>query len=98
MCTACWTDLGSPLIENEGVLRAAAAVDALYEEHAAGGGMHIVTDDWNLEDEHVSFCRQWIAGHAGDVVERECLDAFAALSIHERASALALSGLYAFAQ
>ena len=28
----------------------------IYDQHSAGCCMHIVTDDGNIEDEHVRFC------------------------------------------
>lgn len=89
MCQGCWTDYGRPAIDNERVRRAVAAVDALYEWHGAGGGMHIVTDDWNVEDDSVAFCRERIQ-RDGDERERQCLEAVALLTVDERASALAM--------
>jgi len=32
-------------------------VDILYSYHLAGGPLHIVTDDDNLEDQHLDFCQ-----------------------------------------
>jgi hypothetical protein len=34
----------------------AELIDELYEDNCVGCCMHIVTDDFNIEDEHVQFC------------------------------------------
>jgi len=58
MCVQCWEqEYGSASIDSEATRAAAAAIDALYEAHDAGGSLHIVVDDWNLEDEHLAWCR-----------------------------------------
>jgi hypothetical protein len=35
-------------------------VDNLYIEHSAGGPLHIVTDDGNVEDHHLVFCYRYL--------------------------------------
>ena len=98
MCYSCWEDWDKPAIDTPAVREAALAVIGVYEYHAAGGNMHIVLDDWNIEDEHVVWCRNKIAdgGFFGDdsseqlAVELRCCDLFLALSESERAAALAL--------
>jgi hypothetical protein len=43
-------------------IRAAGTLVAeLYEHHAVGGPLHIVTDDYNVEDTHLDFCADWLA-------------------------------------
>ncbi len=114
MCYGCWTEEGSPQIDTPAVRAAAASVAAVYEHSCVGGNLHIVLDDWNLEDDNLKFCDAQIArgGHPEDpnhskwytqqkldnpdtpeqlAAERKCHDLFAALSIKERASALALN-------
>ncbi len=98
MCYGCWEEAGKPQIVNPMVLHAVATVEALYEVHCAGGGMHIVTDDWNCEDSDVKFCREWMGGpdyektwhERPTQAEWDCLVAFEALSEDERYSALAI--------
>lgn len=34
-----------------------------YMQHAAGGSLHIVLDDGNIDDRHVSFCITWAIEH-----------------------------------
>lgn len=90
MCEGCWHEEGAPRINNERVRLAAAAITALYVDHLAGGGLHIVTDDWNLEDSSVEFCERHMAEHGADAAERAALATLKPLSQAERASALAL--------
>jgi hypothetical protein len=33
-------------------------IEVLYNYHCTGGSLHIVTDDYNLEDHSLDFCRQ----------------------------------------
>lgn len=49
---------GSPKIDTEAVRQAAKLVTQLYAAPGGGvgGNFHIVTDDWNLETDHVQFC------------------------------------------
>ena len=56
MCSGCWEDMGSPVSHGARVRKTAALIDRLYETHAAGGPLHIVTDDWNLEAGFVRWC------------------------------------------
>lgn len=102
MCCGCWEEAGSPTIINERVIKAVDTVKALYEVHGAGGGMHIVTDDWNCEDDNVKWCREYIMygelekyfKRPPDKVEIDCLEAFEALTEDERYSALGLERGY----
>jgi hypothetical protein len=38
-------------------------VRAYYNDHAAGGSLHIVLDDGNLEDGNIQFCIEWAEEH-----------------------------------
>lgn len=101
MCYSCWEDEGKPQIDTPAVRQAALAVERLHDHPAgcAGGAMHVVTDDWNIDDDSVGFCRDHIGRyerehpHRADgltALEQACYDAFAALTVAERSSALAL--------
>lgn len=95
MCHGCWEEAGKPQIVNDKTLQAADAVEALYMWHPSGGGMHIVTDDWNCEDQDVEWCKRHMAEEGCDQYERDCLDAFLACTEEERYSALAIeSGFF----
>ena len=65
-------------------------INKLYVEHAAGGGLHIVTDDWNLDDNDVAYCLQWMKErHVPEIdIQWQCAIALESATIDERASAL----------
>lgn len=111
MCYGCWTEEGMPQIDTPTVRAAALAVAEVYQHSCVGGNLHIVLDDWNLEDDSLEFCAKQIAaggykrsethskvlGVRDDdspeklAAEQRCHDLFAALTMKERASALALN-------
>jgi hypothetical protein len=55
----------------------------VYAEHKAGGALHIMLDDGNLEDDDLAFC----AGQVETQAERDCLAAWRALAEEERGGA-----------
>jgi len=57
----CWEKYGSPKIVNKRTIAAAKAADRVYEFHGAGGGLHCLLDDWNLED---PFCERYTGADA----------------------------------
>lgn len=62
MCFGCWEDAGKPAIDTPAVRAAALAIAEVYEHSCVGGNLHIVLDDWNIEDGNLEFCRQCIEG------------------------------------
>lgn len=56
MCYACWAELGHPTSTSPLVHLIASKINQLYEVASAGAALHIVTDDWNLDDEDIQFC------------------------------------------
>jgi hypothetical protein len=64
MCGGCWNDYGNPKIDTPAVREAAKAVDDVYQHSCVGGNLHIVLDDWNIEDSNLEFCSHCI-DHAG---------------------------------
>ncbi len=68
MCYGCWEEAGKPMIDTPEIRHAAETVTALYEHPncCVGGNLHIVTDDWNLEDSNLAFCLYCI-DHAGQM-------------------------------
>lgn len=83
-----------PIVEVTPQIRAAvAAIDAMYDQHPTGGAMHVVTDDWNIDDDSVEWCGQDERAALGgpmDGLERACFGALRRLNEDERATALAL--------
>jgi len=100
MCRSCYEERGNPKIINDNVLKAAKAIDELYELCLSGGGAHIVTDDWNLEDSNIELCIKHTNEQKGEMTDEEaavaieCLEAMKILTEDERATALALSSGY----
>lgn len=85
MCEGCYEEYGRP--QPDDAARAVVPlISAVYEASCVGGGLHIVVDDWNLEDESLHWClRQTLSDD-----ERRCGEALAALSLEQRAAALAI--------
>lgn len=96
MCVKCWEERGKPSIVNGETKRAARLISKVYEHHGAGGGLHIVVDDWNLDHSSLGYCGQLMENPAYDVsrerltAERKCLKSLQAMTEDERASALAI--------
>jgi len=104
MCASCWIDAGRPQTDTPEIRGAAALVAPVYGFSCVGGNLHIVLDDWNLEDSHLDFCDEQIkkGGHtpiwgsepdSPEQLEAEgkCLAAFRKLSEQDRYSAMALA-------
>jgi len=98
MCYGCWQKYGAPMLDNTLVYQSATAIAEVYNLHSTGGHLHIVIDDWNLEDDHLDFCQQQVnqartdpteSTHLADVCQR-CINLLRAMTLDERASALAL--------
>jgi len=95
MCDACWDEAGRPQIQNARVRAAAESIGPVYQESPVGGNLHIVLDDWNVDDSDLDFCER-DAENGLTAAERECIDLFRQLSVPERMSALALQdGMWA---
>lgn len=96
MCYGRWQEVGAPPIINDSVKDAAEKIKVVYDIHEAGGRLHAVLDDWNIEDEDISFTWNYLADPINRVdsnqheTEIACLRAFEILTLDERYSALAL--------
>jgi len=96
MCIDCWKHYGSPEIVNDITTTLASLISLIYEYHGAGGHLHIVIDDWNLDDDSIKFCLHQIEenhyNYSKEQVESEraCAVLMLNSSLDERASALAL--------
>jgi hypothetical protein len=99
MCIECWEEYGRPAIVAPAVETAADAVNDMYVIHPVGGALHIVTDDWNLEDEFLDWCASCenLECHGKkrlNAWEQRAFDTLRLLTINERATALALAHGY----
>lgn len=94
MCMDCWENYGSPRLDTDAVRVVVGLIEQVYDYNAAGGGAHIVLDDWNIEDDDIRWCIDNLSecSEAGPerVVTMECLSALLGLTLPERASALAM--------
>ena len=96
MCEGCYIEAGRPTPTQEArALRPLIA--RVYEYSAVGGNAHVVLDDWNIEDNHIDWCLTTgidtnihQAGASDIAAERACLEAMKALSLDQRAAALAV--------
>lgn len=57
-------------------------IAGVYEHSPVGGNLHVVTDDWNVRNQDLTFCHGLICagGHEGTTTEQlkaesECLEA-----------------------
>lgn len=50
-----WIELGRPADWNPKVKRALELIRDIYEYAAAGGPLHVILDDWNIEDGDVGW-------------------------------------------
>ena len=95
MCEACWDEYGEPNIVNEKTQAALMLVMQVYDAvgGGAGGNLHIVLDDWNIEDDSIYYCLSGYGERSFDdiptIIERACGGAFLDMTIQERASVLA---------
>jgi hypothetical protein len=103
VCYGCYEEYGKPEITNERVEAAAALVTKIYEYNRVGSNLHIVTDDWNLEDNNIDFCLN--AARTAPyheitpeqrAVEEECCNLLRSMTLQERASVLAIHDGYLY--
>lgn len=94
MCRVCYENYGSPRIVNSRTLEAAANIKRVFEQSAVGGNLHIVVDDWNLDDDNL----QYGIRNAKDDPDKEkgevelaCAELLMSMPMDERASAMAIS-------
>lgn len=92
MCIDCWQEMGSPKMLPSSAGEAIQLIERLYELDGSGGRLHIVTDDWNLEDGNIEFCREAVSkavpGEQADV-ERRIVELMTPMSAAERGATLA---------
>lgn len=68
------------------VMELATAIYAT-PDGAVGGGLHIVLDDWNIEDEQIEWCLD--NEHPLTPVEDECARLLLGMTFDQRAATLA---------
>lgn len=97
MCEKCWSEYGSPATWNANIKRALDLVRIIYETECTGAPLHVVLDDWNLEDGHIVIYEESLSGpdavsaHAAQAA-KELVPLFLAMPVEERAATLAYHG------
>lgn len=89
MCQGCYEEYGRPA-PDEAARGVVPLIAAVYERCPVGGRLHIVVDDWNLDDEDIAYC----LGNDIPDVDRKCGEALASLTVDQRAAALAIYNGY----
>ena len=85
MCYGCWEEAGKPQIDNEKVRGAVPLIRAVYDHSCVGGNLHVVLDDWNLEDGNLEFCSYCI-DHGGVMPPDQCNEAHESYQAAKRAN------------
>lgn len=86
MCRGCWEEEGSPAIVNDRTKLVAGFLEVDAAEFCC---LHIVTDDFNIDDSHIDFCVEQAQKEKHPTCEALALY-FRDLSKDERGSALAI--------
>lgn len=99
MCLDCYKTYGSPVVRTAKTRDAVQAVRDLEYRHCTGGYMHLVTDDFNVEDHVLDSCLEYIEADAlgGEEptmrrLSRDVYDLLRPMSVAERATVLAIVG------
>lgn len=97
MCLDCYKEAGSPKIINDKTIKVAKLVTYLYDLEDCGGACHIVVDDWNLENEHIEFCLEYLEkgkekySELSYNTQTQLLNLMSELTLDERYSAMAIN-------
>lgn len=96
MCENCYhEEYGAPTEITENAVAISMLVKRLYQLAPTGGRCHIVTDDWNLDDESLRYCQDCVT-HARIRdeqwgLESAVLELMASVPVQERAAGMALA-------
>jgi len=91
MCDVCWVGYGSPRIEGPKIEVGIVHVQQVYAAKGGsmGGGLHVVLDDWNIEDESIeSALKEDLDSSTLTFTEVQCARYLLTLTLAERASVL----------
>lgn len=90
MCESCWAGYGSPKINTPAVIDMAARM----KKEGGYGRFHIVIEDFNIDDDDIRFCRDEADDKPITDEEVRLANDMLAMTVEERASALALCDGY----
>lgn len=85
-----------PSVWNEDVKKVVRLIYTVYEHDPVGNPLHVVLDDWNLEDEFIEVYEPAVDGLPKECVDaaRELVPLLLSMSLDERLSALAYAHGY----
>ena len=83
MCKQCLIESGTQIVKNEKVYKCVHLVIDLYKVKSSGGAAHVVTDDYNMEDENIEFCLN-LAKENGSHLEIAVLELMQTMTLDER--------------
>ena len=91
MCIDCWEYYKDDAIINDRVRKAVVLIRELYLCHSAGGNLHVVLDDWNLDS--IEACKSYIDNEEDEEqkeIELRVYEHIRTLTEEELATALAI--------
>lgn len=83
MCCGCYEEYGSPNARHEETDRLVELLPSVNPF----GALHIVVDDWNLEDEHIEFCK---GQPDAEDIDLEVADIMLRMTVEQRATAMGI--------
>jgi hypothetical protein len=95
MCIDCWLDYEDSKVINDKVTTAVKLINELYDYHSAGGNLHVVLDDWNLDS--IETCKNFIDNEQDPIkkeIELRVYNHISNITENELASALALKSSF----
>mgnify|MGYP005993114239 CR=1 FL=1 len=87
MCCQCWREEGAHTTLPSNYDEFARLYAEVYEANSVGGKLHIILDDFNIEDEQVAFCEE-VPGKTE--AETACLVELRRMTQAERCASLGL--------
>jgi len=89
MCETCWVEHGRPDTWNPDIARALELIRAIYEVEPVGAPLHVVLDDWNIEDGHIKIWPDPETDPQAMAAAEELVPLLRRMSVTQRAAALA---------
>ena len=89
MCLGCYEEYDSPNERCALTDYAVSLIREVYRHNAVGGNLHVVLDDWNIDDDVLERAPSYFSDSVLPV-ERECLAVLQGMTLEQRATALAI--------
>lgn len=99
MCRSCWENIYNfASLDTPDIRKLAGLIGQVYKYSLSGGHLHVVIDDWNLDDDNVNFALKYITSIEDQPgidrrlidLEWKCLFFLVNMTVEDRASALAM--------